>query len=1363
MELKQTFQLGGMNKDIDERLLAKGLARDILNMRISKTEGSDAGAAEPTIGNYEFIEDVDVTDQGLYLDGKCIGIYADEVNGKIYTFVTGAIPPDFNGRMDYIAAYSVQYGDGGALGAKEVVRVLASTYPTANPEQSLLNFENLDSFITGINVLTGTDGTQLLAWTQENESPRLIDVNLASQLDVDGFDEDDIALIKRPPVFSPEVDLVNTGENVENTISDKFISFGYRYVYANDMKSAISFYTDYTFFPKVLELNYDSMKNEGMVNAFNAVDVTLNTGDSRVIGLELIFKESLSNARYLIQRFDKNEMNWLDNTDVIYRFKNNKSYSPLPESEGLRLYDNLPITAKAQTVVNNRLIYGNWTEGYDLIDENDEDVYVDYEPRVVSVADNAVNYEAVLDTSFKYIGGTGKAVEDVLGAIDLTGVDLVEGAAISLSSIIIEDIDDPESYSENLTYLLPQDYATVSDLAYSAEFVEFVTVSLTNLFENSGAGTVPPDTTGSTVFGYEIDYSSIGSSIIKILAPGIQYQTSNPTTPIVNTWWKFDRLILGYVKTGSVQSLKSNRSYEACMIYYDKYNRSSPALTDPDSTFEITADKSVFQNHLEVDINNKPPAWATKFKIGLKQNTSDYETVYATLFYVEGNYRWVRLEAAHKDKVQEGDILIVKKDVDGPISELIETTVLEVTDQPTDFIKDNVDPGNEPIIEEGGLYMKLRPSNYNLDYTDLEFREWSGYDSKKQNPAVVILGNFNDEVTGDLIAITAGSVADVYFRNWESDGFLVELEKTVVAQANYVSIQEWFETEDVITEPFWIDGETKFYMDGTNLKLQVRGSESGAEFERNKLEATVRLRVINGYYVFETKPLSADNEIFYETADTFLIENGLHKGNVQDQTSTLPAIVDLSAFNCYSFGNGAESYKIKDDLTSNALKMDGRATSTLDDRYRSKHRRAGLTYGGKYDDDASYNALNVFNAATVNYKDLDVNYGSIQKLHSRDTNLLVCQYNKISQLLYDKNALYNADGSTNINASNTILGDQVAYTGEYGICNHPESFAAYGNRVYFTDRAKGAVLQLSNNGLTVISDNGMRSYFKDRMISALSDTCIGSYDPWAEEYILFVENRSFGDETLGYSPSGNMWTSRYSYLPQNMCNINGVLYTVNSGKLWEHYELVTDPQLYDYPNVNMFYGSRYDSSVTFMMNDYPSDVKVYKTLGLESSERFSATIKAFMSDKRDFTSTTIGEDEYVYTEGKLNASINGDTSTDISGSAAYGIGNIIDVDGLVLTVETWNNDITVGDSIGIYEDGVEVERLSIEGSDKENSTITVNTTPTRITPFYCIGLKNAFIEGGEIRGYTAEITLTSSTNDWFELFAVNMEAFKSFL
>ena len=75
---------------------------------------------------------------------------------------------------------------------------------------------------------------------------------------------------------------------------------------------------------------------------------------------------------------------------------NNKRHKVLPTDQLARLFDNVPIVAGAQEVIGNRLLYGDYTDGYDFVDGNgdrieflhnlstvDEDTATTSNPKVV--------------------------------------------------------------------------------------------------------------------------------------------------------------------------------------------------------------------------------------------------------------------------------------------------------------------------------------------------------------------------------------------------------------------------------------------------------------------------------------------------------------------------------------------------------------------------------------------------------------------------------------------------------------------------------------------------------------------------------------------------------------------------------------------------------------------------------------------------------------------------------------------------------------------------------------------------------------------------------------------------------------------
>ena len=123
--------------------------------------------------------------------------------------------------------------------------------------------------------------------------------------------------------------------------------------------------------------------------------------------------------------------------------------------------------------------------------------------------------------------------------------------------------------------------------------------------------------------------------------------------------------------------------------------------------------------------------------------------------------------------------------------------------------------------------------------------------------------------------------------------------------------------------------------------------------------------------------------------------------------------------------------------------------------------------------------------------------------------------------------MFNADGNPQLTANANVLGQTIPFVGDYGISQNPESFASESYRAYFTDKQRSAVLRLSMDGLTAISNDGMRDYFGEKLKD--SAYLIGSYDANKEEYNLTVRySNNFkiktpNDTTVSYDEKVKGW------------------------------------------------------------------------------------------------------------------------------------------------------------------------------------------------------------------------------------------------
>jgi hypothetical protein len=211
--------------------------------------------------------------------------------------------------------------------------------------------------------------------------------------------------------------------------------------------------------------------------------------------------------------------------------------------------------------------------------------------------------------------------------------------------------------------------------------------------------------------------------------------------------------------------------------------------------------------------------------------------------------------------------------------------------------------------------------------------------------------------------------------------------------------------------------------------------------------------------------------------------------------------VGLPWYNCVSFRNGVESFFIKDDFNEKFITKGVKVSSTLEEDYKEIYKKSGLIYSGLYNHNSDTNNLNQFIQAEKITKDLNPTYGSIQKLYAgwgQGGDLIALCEDRILRILADKDALYNADGNMQLTSTNNVLGVAIPYAGEYGISKNPESFASEAFRCYFTDKVRGAVIRLSTDGLTPISDHGMKDWFRDHL--QLGQELIGSYDDKKSEY-----------------------------------------------------------------------------------------------------------------------------------------------------------------------------------------------------------------------------------------------------------------------
>lgn len=357
--------------------------------------------------------------------------------------------------------------------------------------------------------------------------------------------------------------------------------------------------------------------------------------------------------------------------------------------------------------------------------------------------------------------------------------------------------------------------------------------------------------------------------------------------------------------------------------------------------------------------------------------------------------------------------------------------------------------------------------------------------------------------------------------------------------------------------------------------------------------------VTSGICVFETEPFNSDLDIFYETSTGGLI-SGL--------TTTA---IDIQFYNCYlltfSSGTHIEINRLRAGYNEKSFDIGVRAYVVKENFAEERRFNTLIHSSGLFNSRTNINYINQFNEAEGGLTiSLDPQDGSIQKLFADDTQIVVFQEDKISRSPVNKDFIYSAEGGAiPVTTSTQFLGTIAPYAGEFGMSKDPMSFAYYGYAKYFTDKSRGSVMRLSQNGLVEISNMGMSDFFRDAL--AKSEEIIGSYDEYNNLYNLTLIGKGFsgfkdtnvataadGYFTISFDEGSQGWTSFKSFEQEGGLSLNNIYYTFKNGKLWKHNS--------DSVNRNTFYGaSAAESYIEPILNDNPSTIKTFNNISYEGT------------------------------------------------------------------------------------------------------------------------------------------------------------------
>lgn len=238
-------------------------------------------------------------------------------------------------------------------------------------------------------------------------------------------------------------------------------------------------------------------------------------------------------------------------------------------------------------------------------------------------------------------------------------------------------------------------------------------------------------------------------------------------------------------------------------------------------------------------------------------------------------------------------------------------------------------------------------------------------------------------------------------------------------------------------------------------------------------------------------------------------------------------------------------------------------------------------------------------------------------------------------------------------------------------------------------------------------------------------------------------------KTITYSDNADGWTSFWDYYPDWMIGLSNVFYSWKDGNLWK--------QNSNQVSRANFYGSNFPSKVTTIFNEGSDIVKMFKTLNLDSTNPWTATMLTDLD-----INGKILNNEYVEKEGNWLGYIRADSATSNSNSllSTQGVGN---TSAASAAGPTATFPFVIGTKLGVG-DRVFFSNIfigTIVSATPTTITITGGTFPAGVGYVYIV--KNSIAESFGLRGYYMQVELSIQLGSEVELFSVSSSLFKSYM
>lgn len=1329
-----------LNQDSDYSMTTRNEMTDAKNIRVSLDESGNGGVIKNIKGN-SAISLASAMPSG---DNLVVGVYDHSARNELYFFV-------WNENENHsVWRYNPQIS---ATASKVVESDALDFYPDTQL--------NIDAVIVDEDVhLYFTDGIS---------EPKKINVGRQGTYPIGATKEErliDLAVAKQPNLENISASWATDATVNTNNLYGKAFQFAVQFEYADGEVSALGHYSPLLVAPNTInQIN----KNEDYKKLYNKVSLSVDAPTTAIVSVRWFF------------RVDNSAFYFIDETEPVANtatldFYNDKAYAAISNDEFNKLTDAVPQLAKAQTISDNRLVYGNYLEGFDVGDVT---------------ASLSVNYSDIPPTYVIPVDITPRTnrIEIRYDLTNIPATNIPDANVLLLYNIspidVVHDVN--QSYDfESTSYGAFTD-TTVKIQFYTDEYSFYETFPIAAQSTRALWGAALANEISSrdypfTHSGLSATYATEADDVAAQQTWDVYYNgnvtfeteaaayvssaTNNPfiNSPVVNADLKL-----------SSYSMKATKG----VLIADVGDPSNPDIGQND--FGFTSEVS-FTNSTDDALDLASMSANIEDNVSLAEETG-YDSTFKTL-----------------DSHAVGVVYVDNRGRTSGVQELGSVTV--------DPLGDSARSSNN-----GAAHIDISFSTSPPSWADKFFFVYNG--GSRYNKYV--------QYTVAEAFIPFTTAAD-YTYDTEDNVLFLSLRTLQGKQQSYtesddgIGLQYTFTDGDKLRIVEYQDPNGTVYPEG--YEFEVLGLHTFDDYTTSPVHATIgsteekNFRKTGTFLAIKPKDIALFDKgsvgggvdfwgnrcvveiyseikdtvdiVYYAASDMIDVANHgnthtLRNGNAWYVSRLLKSkkvrngeLVNYSAKDLEYYPTYVESMSYFDASSGKSFSNKGKPYAKIENE-RAIWRTSSLTYSEPYLQDSSRLWLSSFNNSLGNWMDIDIANGGIYGLVGTSQSIMVLQEDKVGVIPTNKNILQTASSDTMISLNTEFLGNIQYYEGNFGIGTHRGAFIQADERVFVFDAQHGSVYQLTEGGVSEISVRGMRSYFealgKDLTDYMDAPTGVPQYgdgrnlvritmghDRGNNEVVISsvkgVEQASklpeatyypvvwdYTGSTIAFDYDMNQWASFHDVTCDafgTMANRFFHFKSVGASPMWEAETNATRSN---------FFGVQEDAYFETVFNAGKFNRKVYQAVSIDGDAKGSVDI----STKTQ--SATIAEAAFSLREDEYFASC-----PRAAGNDEYitlGVVSNIQGSNLIFSSRINRMPFRLGGDVYKYSGGSFSSASATVTTIVDTHTITVSSA-AGVVIGDTIAIKAAsVIDGDPLRGAWAKMKFNFDDTDGFEILAVN--------